>query len=78
MKKLLLFVVLATLLNTSVYAYIDPGTGSFLLQGILAAFFGGFFALKLYFQRFKAYLFGNKTIDQTVENQDDKHNSGSK
>lgn len=40
----------------SVEAYIDPGTGNYLLQVILAALFGVVFALKVLWTRIKGNL----------------------
>jgi hypothetical protein len=38
------------------YAYLDPGTGSYILQILIAAFFGALFALKRYWHRVKLLL----------------------
>lgn len=58
-RPLVLFAVLAILLlPTSALAYIDPGTGSFVIQGIIGAVVGGAFAVKLYWKRIKAKLSG--------------------
>jgi len=35
----------------NVYAYLDPGTGSYLLQMLLAALLGGLFAIKIFWRR---------------------------
>ncbi|MDH3690783.1 MAG: hypothetical protein OEU36_15150, partial [Gammaproteobacteria bacterium] len=40
------------------YAYLDPGTGSILLQGLIAAIAAGLVVIKLYWQKVKAFLFG--------------------
>ena len=37
-------------------AYLDPGTGSILLQLLLAGVAGGAYVLKLYWRRVKAFL----------------------
>ncbi|KKQ52969.1 hypothetical protein A2865_02010 [Candidatus Woesebacteria bacterium RIFCSPHIGHO2_01_FULL_39_17] len=37
----------------SVYAYIDPGSGSYLTQVILGVIFGGLFMLKVYWRKIK-------------------------
>lgn len=37
-------------------AYIDPGTGSYLLQIALAALLGGLFAVKMFWRNVKAFL----------------------
>lgn len=36
-------------------AYLDPGSGSYLLQVALAGLFGALFALKLYWQRLRGF-----------------------
>jgi len=37
-------------------AYIDPGSGSYVFQLILGAFFGALVAIKIYWQRFRAFV----------------------
>ena len=37
------------------YAYLDPGTGSMLLQGLLAGILGALYAIKLYWSRLKEF-----------------------
>ena len=39
---------------SSAHAYIDPGTGSMILQGIIAGVVGGLVVIKMYWQRIKA------------------------
>lgn len=43
----------------SANAYLDPGTGSMLLQGLIAAIAGGLVALRLYWSKIKR-LFSTK------------------
>jgi len=38
------------------YAYLDPGTGSYIFQLIIAAFVGGLFAVKLFWNKIKIFL----------------------
>tara|TARA_R110000868_G_scaffold61059_4_gene185716 strand:+ start:12184 stop:12441 length:258 start_codon:yes stop_codon:yes gene_type:complete len=38
------------------HAYLDPGTGSMILQGIIGAVVGGLIALKLYWARLRNFL----------------------
>jgi hypothetical protein len=45
-------------LTENTYAYLDPGTGSMLLQGLIAAIAAGLVVIKLYWQKMKAFLFG--------------------
>ncbi|WP_454646508.1 hypothetical protein [Bradyrhizobium liaoningense] len=42
------FAALFALEPTSAYAYLDPGTGSVLLQGVIAAVAGGLLAIRAY------------------------------
>jgi len=37
----------------SVHAYVDPGTGSYLLQLLVATLFGALFAIKVFWARIK-------------------------
>jgi len=41
-------------------AYIDPGTGSLILQSIIGAIAGGLVVLKLYWHRLKGYFAGSR------------------
>lgn len=51
--------VLALLvMPTDAHAYLDPGTGSLIIQGLLAALFGAAFTIKLYWGRLKAWFAG--------------------
>lgn len=38
------------------HAYLDPGTGSILLQGLVAAIAGGLVAARLYWSKVKQFL----------------------
>ncbi len=38
----------------SVHAYLDPGSGSFILQLLIAAFVGGAFMMKAYWKKITA------------------------
>jgi hypothetical protein len=62
--------------------YLDPGSGSFLLQILLAALLGGAFAIKIYWKKIKV-LFGGKkepaenvttieTVEPPVDTSDEK------
>ncbi len=44
--------------------YIDPGSGSYLLQAIIAAVLGATFWIKMSWQRIKAFFGGNKIRDE--------------
>ena len=51
--------------TTPAFAYLDPGAGSMLLQGILAAAAGSVFALKQYWRRVVCLLRRNPRREQT-------------
>ena len=51
------------LIPTTAFAYIDPGTGSFVIQGIIGAVVGGAFVLKVFWKRIKAALTG-KSVEE--------------
>lgn len=36
-------------------AYLDPGTGSLIIQVVIGVFVGGLFALKIFWNRIKAF-----------------------
>jgi len=38
------------------YAYLDPGTGSYILQLVMAGLLGALLALKIFWRNIKAYL----------------------
>jgi hypothetical protein len=60
-----IFLVLAVITySQSAAAYLDPGTGSFMLQMLIAGIMGALFTIKLYWYRLKAFLtqlFGRDT-----------------
>jgi hypothetical protein len=42
------------------YAYIDPGQGSYVVEIIIALLLGGLFAIKVWWNRVKEFLFRRK------------------
>lgn len=57
-KKISAWAITATLLlvmPSRAYGYLDPGTGSYLLQLVIAAALGGLYILKNYYQKIKAF-----------------------
>lgn len=45
-------------------AYLDPGSGSFILQIILASLLGGFFIVRSYWQKIKGFFRSRFTKDE--------------
>ena len=42
-------------LTDSAYAYLDPGTGSILLQGLIGGIAGGIVVFRLYWDKLKSF-----------------------
>ena len=53
---ILVFLLVVLSLSKEAHAYVDPGTGSYLLQIVVAGFLGLLYALKLYWTRLKNFL----------------------
>ena len=53
-------------------AYIDPGSGSYILQLLIAMFFGALFALKVYCKKMKSFFRGSRR--ERNENREQKRN----
>ncbi|QEY50095.1 hypothetical protein [Legionella longbeachae] len=53
---------------SNAYAYLDPGTGSLVIQSVIAAITGGLFILKTYWYKIKAKLFFKR---QKIEDEND-------
>ena len=63
-KLVSLVVVLVWLFPRDAHAYLDPGTGSYVLQLVIAALLGAAFALKVFWLRIKGFfanLFSRKS-----------------
>ena len=70
MKKkintLIFVIIFSFLFSTNSYAYIDPGSGSIILQAIIAAFAGAGTAITIYWKKVKLFfskIFKNKNKD---------------
>ncbi len=78
MKLAILGIGCALLVAAPAQAYIDPGTGSLILQGLLAAIAGALLTLRLYWSRVKAFVSGKRVAAEVVETDSPKidHPSG--
>jgi hypothetical protein len=52
---LFLIVPLQFVFSQSAFAYLDPGTGSYIFQVLVAIFIGGLFTIKMYWQKIKIF-----------------------
>tara|TARA_Y100000741_G_scaffold321601_1_gene270837 strand:+ start:885 stop:1091 length:207 start_codon:yes stop_codon:yes gene_type:complete len=68
MIKILLFAIYFSVFHSNVsFAYLDPGTGSIILQTIMALFAAGIATISIWWQKFKYLLnkiFKKKKIDK--------------
>ena len=67
----ILTVILLLCSVCEVYAYIDPGTGSYIIQVVIGVLLGAAFALKVYWEKVRAYfskLFSKRTKSNKYEN----------
>lgn len=55
-------------MSTNAFAYLDPGTGSMILQGIIAGVAIGWFTIKTYWYKLAA-LFGKKPPSNLLEDE---------
>ena len=53
-------------MTDTAYAYLDPGTGSMLLQGLIAVIAGGLVMMRLYWAKVKSFFSSNKKKDDNV------------
>ncbi len=66
-ETLLLVLAVSLLFPIYSYGYIDPGTGSYVFQVIVAALVAASFAVKIYWQKIRKFvsgLFSKKTDGQ--------------
>lgn len=55
--KIFAFLLLFNLIfSQKAFAYLDPGTGSYILQVLIAFFLGGLFAVRLFWNKIKEFL----------------------
>lgn len=70
LKRLVLLAAITLTLgaafSTPAYSYVDPGTGSLILQGVIAAVAGAAFALRLYWGPLRALVSRQTTDDDTA------------
>ena len=75
--RLLALVALAGF-TSDAYAYLDPGTGSILIQGAIAAIAAGAFTVRNYWHRIKGFLIGKKEAVSIHEHASGEDAAGSK
>lgn len=64
--------------SQSAFAYLDPGTGSLILQMLIAGIVGAMFTIKLYWYQFKAFVARIFGKNKEGENDQDNGNTSDK
>lgn len=64
-----LFIAMLASFSTSAFAYLDPGTGSMILQGLIAGIAVAGFTIKTYWYRLRS-LFGKSEPSSLLEEED--------
>jgi len=54
--SLILTIVVQIFFLQNAFAYLDPGTGSYIFQVLVAVFIGGLFTIKIYWQKIKDFV----------------------
>jgi hypothetical protein len=65
---LLISLVLVFLSTKTAYAYLDPGSGSYIIQFIIAGFVGGLFAIKTFWLQIKTFITGLSPRNKKKDN----------
>lgn len=68
MRLVMIIIFIYCILLKNAYAYLDPGTGSYFFQLIIAAILGGLFAIKLSWHRIKNFLLRNFSRKRQKDN----------
>lgn len=51
-----MLILLLIILPVDAHAYLNPGTGSYIIQVTLALILGGLFLVKVYYKKIKSYI----------------------
>jgi hypothetical protein len=62
------FLFLKAVCIENAYAYIDAGTGSYVIQMVIAACLGGIFTVKMFFKRIVSFITRRKPESKVEEN----------
>jgi hypothetical protein len=63
MKKIYIFFCINIVLTGNALAYLDPGTGSIIIQGVIAAGLSAIFVIKTYWFKFSSFFKKKKNED---------------
>lgn len=73
LKSSIILAVFIFCFTNSAFAYLDPGSGSYILQMLIAGFLGGLYAIKLYWVRIVNFFTGKSSAEEdSLEEADDE------
>jgi len=67
LKLVLCSVAALMFIETDAYAYLDPGTGSIILQALIAGVAGSLFVVKAYWYKLRSYLGIGQQVNKTED-----------
>jgi hypothetical protein len=67
LPRLIVITAIAVLLSSPAYAYLDPGTGSILLQGLLAALAAASAAVAAFWSQIRRLLSGRRNSEAPTD-----------
>ena len=56
-RMFIIFLLIMAVFANNVYAYVDPGTGSYIFQVLIGFLVAGIFLIKTFFQSIKSFIF---------------------
>ena len=68
-KAFVIFTIFYLMFPHQAHAYLDPGTGSLILQAIIAVFIGMAVTGRLWYRRFKAFISRLFSKNNSAENE---------
>jgi len=69
-KKIFIAVFLFFLITENLFAYLDPGTGTYILQIVMAALLAGLVGIKMFWRKIKSIF--NMIFKKDKKNQEDE------
>ncbi len=69
-RQVLLIIAFTFIVTNPVYAYLDPGTGSIILQGLIGGIAAGLAVIGIYWQKVKSFFSGKNTSHAATDDEE--------
>jgi hypothetical protein len=66
-KKLCILTLLLAFVTTQAYSYIDPGSGSYVIQVLITVFVGASVGIRIFWRRIKDFFSGKRTVSPELQ-----------